>query len=80
MSNETNKRGDYRGMSEASKANLPNGWGNNADVLEKHKWKKGQSGNPNGRPRNRVKELMEGLLSKKQVLENTNLEQKDVSR
>lgn len=57
------------------KATKPNpGWKN----IEAHKWKAGQSGNPNGRPRNRVKELLDGLLTVKQVRENTNLEQKDI--
>ena len=45
------------------------GWAN----IEPHKWKKGQTGNPNGRPRNRVKELLSTCLTKKQVQENTNL-------
>lgn len=72
-----NKSGDRRGMSEGSKR----GHGNNADVLEAHKWKPGQSGNPAGRPKgtkNRVKELLDGLLTVKQVQENTNLEQRDI--
>ena len=78
MKPKRNKRGNMRGMSDASRKNLPNGWGNNAEALKAHQWKPGQSGNPNGRPRNRVKELMEGLLTVKQVKENTNLEQRDI--
>lgn len=73
-----NKRGDTRGMSPNSRKNLPKGWGNNAEILEAHKWKPGHSGNPAGRPRNRVKELLEGLLTVKQVKENTNLEQHEI--
>lgn len=79
--NKRNKRGDTRGMSEASRKNLPNGWGNNAEQLMEHRWKPGQSGNPKGRPvgtKNRVKELLEGLLTVKQVKENTNLEQHEI--
>ena len=74
-----NKRGDTRGMSPKSRANLPKGYGNNAEILEQHKWKPGQSGNPNGRPRNRVKELLNGLLTVKQVQENTNLDERDIN-
>lgn len=73
-----NKRGDRRGMSDKERANLVKGYGNNAEILEAHKWKPGQSGNPHGRPRNRVKDLMEGLLTVKQVKENTNLDQRDI--
>ena len=76
-----NKRGDRRGMNANSRKNLPNGWGNNAEQLREHQWKPGQSGNPKGRPvgtKNRVKELLEGLLTVKQVKENTNLEQHEI--
>lgn len=76
---KVNKRGDRRGMSANSRKNLPNGWGNNAEQLREHQWKPGQSGNPNGRPRNRVKELLDGLLTVKQVKENTNLEERDIN-
>lgn len=69
-----NKSGDRRGMTEGSKRGQSAGLKN----IEAHKWPKGVSGNPNGRPRNRVKELLEGLLTVKQVKENTNLEQKDI--
>ena len=69
-----NRRGNRRGMSEGSKKGQNAGHKN----IEGHKWKPGQSGNPNGRPRDRVKELMEGLLTVKQVKENTNLEQRDI--
>ena len=64
-----NKRGDTRGVNEGSQR----GWAN-----VKPRWKKGESGNPKGRPRDRVKELMDGLLTVKQVKENTNLEQRDI--
>lgn len=70
MERKTNKRGDYRGMSEASKKGYAN--------LELGKWKKGQSGNPNGRPKNRVKEFLDSILTVKQVKENTKLEEKEI--
>lgn len=72
-----NKRGDLRGMTEGSKK----GYGKNMEALERNKWPKGVSGNPNGRPkgtRNRVKELLDGLLTVKQVKDNTRLEQNDI--
>lgn len=76
-----NKRGDRRGMSENSQKNLPHGWGNNAEALREHQWKPGQSGNPNGRPKGakrRIKELLESLLTVKQINENTTLEECDI--
>ena len=67
-------------MSDKERANLPKGWGNNREILEAHKWKPGQSGNPGGRPKvyNRAKELLESLLTVKQVKENTRLEQHEI--
>ncbi|MFA7589385.1 MAG: DUF5681 domain-containing protein [Acholeplasmataceae bacterium] len=38
-------------------------------VLEKNKFEKGVSGNPKGRPKNRVTELLDELLPKKSVRE-----------
>lgn len=76
-----NKRGDRRGMSAKERANLVKGYGNNAEALEKHKWKPGQSGNPAGKPKGikrRIKELMESLLTAKQIKENTNLDERDI--
>lgn len=35
--------------------------------LEEHKWRKGQTGNPNGRPKNRVKILLQQILSKNKL-------------
>lgn len=37
--------------------------------LEAHKFKPGQSGNPRGRPRNRVKPLLKQVVSKKRLKE-----------
>ena len=77
-----NKRGDTRGMSAAAREALKKGYGNNADALEKNKWKPGQSGNPAGRPKgtgSRIKELLEGLLTVKQIKQNTNLDERDIN-
>ena len=66
-----NRRGDRRGMTEGNrKHQFKEGDG---------RWKKGESGNPAGKPRSRVKELMEGLLTVKQVKENTNLDDKEIN-
>ena len=35
--------------------------------LEEHKWRKGQTGNPNGRPKNRVKILLQQILPKNKL-------------
>ena len=70
-----NKSGNRRGMTEGSKKGQHAGRKN----IEGHQWPKGVSGNPNGRPRSRVKELMEGLLTVKQVKENTMLDDKEIA-
>lgn len=70
-----NKSGNRRGMSEGSRKAQAKGWKN----LDGHKWQPGQSGNPKGRPKNRVNELLDGLLTVKQVKENTNLEENDIN-
>lgn len=62
-----NKKGNRRGMTEGSKKHYV-----------KPRWKPGESGNPAGKPRSRVKELMEGLLTVKQVKENTKLDQAEI--
>lgn len=62
-----NKKGNRRGMSEGSKQHYV-----------KPRWKPGESGNPAGKPKSRVKELMEGLLTMKQVKENTKLDQAEI--
>ena len=62
-----NKKGDRRGMSEGSRKHYV-----------KPRWKPGESGNPAGKPKSRVKELMEGLLTMKQVKENTKLDQAEI--
>lgn len=75
-----NRRGDTRGMSANSRENLKKGYNEKCRAnIEPYKWQKGQCGNPNGRPRNRVKDLMEGLLTVKQVQENTNLDERDIN-
>lgn len=51
----------------------------NEEVFKANQWKKGQSGNPAGRPRSRVKELLEGCLTAKQVRENTNLSDAEIN-
>ncbi len=77
-----NKRGNRRGMTEGSRKAREKGYNQKCfSNVENYKWKPGQSGNPKGRPvgtKNRVKELLEGLLTVKQVQENTNLEQRDI--
>lgn len=35
--------------------------------IESHKWRKGQTGNPNGRPKNRVKILLQQILPKNKL-------------
>lgn len=75
-----NKRGDRRGMTEGSRKAREKGYNEKCFAnIENHKWQPGQSGNPNGRPRNRVRELLDGLLTVKQVKENTNLEERDIN-
>ena len=63
-----NKSGDTRGMHPNSQKHYV-----------KPRWKKGESGNPAGRPKDRVKELMNGLLTVKQVKENTNLNEHEIN-
>lgn len=66
-----NKSGNRRGVSEGAQK----GWKN----TEPHKWSKGESGNPKGRPKNRVTELLDGCLTRKQVKENTNLTDDEIN-
>ena len=62
-----NKKGDRRGMTEGSRKHYV-----------KPRWKPGESGNPAGKPKNRVKELLDGLLTVKQVKENSHLTQAEI--
>ena len=62
-----NKRGDRRGMSKGSQ-----------EHQVKPRWKPGESGNPNGRPRSRVTELLESCLTIKQIKANSNLDNKEI--
>lgn len=77
-----NKKGDRRGMTEGSRKAREKGYNEKCFAnIENHKWKPGQSGNPNGRPKcakTRIRELMEGLLTVKQISENTNLDERDI--
>lgn len=48
------------------------------DKLKSNIWKPGQSGNPNGRPKSRVNEFLQSVLTVKQVKENTMLNDKEI--
>lgn len=63
-----NKSGDRRGMTEGSRRHYV-----------KPRWKPGESGNPAGKPKSRVKELLDGLLTIKQVKENTKLDEAEIN-
>ena len=64
---KVNKSGDKRGLSEGSKKHY----------IEP-RWKPGESGNPKGRPKSRSRELLNELLTVKQVKENTMLDDKEI--
>lgn len=63
-----NKSGDRRGMTEGSKAHYV-----------KPRWKPGESGNPKGKQKNRVTELLENCLTIKQIKANTNLSTDEIN-
>ena len=46
--------------------------------IEPYKFKKGQCGNPNGRPKNRIPNLMKGFMTKRQVEAATELNRHEI--
>ena len=63
-----NKRGDRRGMTKGSQ-----------EHYVKARWQPGESGNPGGRKRSRVAELLDGCLTRKQIKENTKLDDDEIN-